>query len=79
LVVVVLPPDEDFLSGFLEDFLSPPESATFFLLPDLKSVSYQPDPLRRNEGADTIFCIADLPHSGHTFSGSSLIFCSTSV
>ena len=69
-----------FLSGdLLSDLVASPVSCTFFFLPDLKSVSYQPPPLRRNAAAVTIFFMAGLPHSGQSFRGSSEIFCSTSV
>ena len=71
---------EAFLSadGLLFSLLLPVvllSSATFFLLPDLKSVSYQPPPFSRNAAADTFFCILDLPQAGHFFSGLSLTFC----
>src|SRR6185437_14086749 len=36
--------------------LSAPTRFRLFSLSDLKSVSYQPPPLRRNTGADTSFC-----------------------
>src|SRR5579863_9488808 len=44
-------------------------------LSPLKSVSYQPPPLRRNTGADIRRCSCDLPQWGHFFSGGSVIFC----
>ncbi len=40
-----------------------------FSLSPLKSVSYQPPPLRRNTGADTSFFIVFLPQEGHFFRG----------
>jgi len=54
------------------------EAEIFFLLPDLKSVSYQPLPFKRKAAADTCFFMVDLPHSEHFFSGLSLTFCNTS-
>ena len=67
------------LAVFSLVFLSELESATFFLAPDLKSVSYQPLPLRRKAAAETNFFIVDFLHFSHFFSGLSLIFCSSSV
>src|ERR1700716_2468761 len=49
------------------------------LLSFLKSVSYQPPPLRRNAGADTSFFRVRLPHDGQRVNGASVIFCMTSV
>jgi hypothetical protein len=60
---------------------SPPESlllATFFLSPDLKSVSYQPPPFKRNATAEIFFFRRSFPHEGHCVSGASLIRCSDS-
>jgi hypothetical protein len=48
--------------------------ATFFLSPDLKSVSYQPPPFRRNATTEIFFFSRSFPHDGHRFSGASLIF-----
>ncbi|SUZ57339.1 uncharacterized protein METZ01_LOCUS10193, partial [marine metagenome] len=67
--------DSDFeepASSELSDsfFFSSP--ATFFLSPDLKSVSYHPAPLSRNAATETSFFSSDLPHSGQSVSGSSL-------
>ena len=51
--------------SLLEDAASPPPlfepelSAKFFLLPDLKSVSYQPPPFKRKAAAETRFFNAD--------------------
>ncbi len=62
----------------LLDVDSPPESlllATFFLSPDLKSVSYQPPPFRRNATAEIFFFSRSFPHEGHCMSGGSLILC----
>src|SRR5262249_6631311 len=50
-----------------------------FSLSDLKSVSYQPLPLRRNTGTETSFFRVRLPHEGQRVSGVSLIFCMTSA
>ncbi len=50
-----------------------------FSLSDLKSVSYQPLPFRRNTGADTSFFKLLLPHEGQRLSGVSVTFCMTSV
>ena len=47
-------------------------------LSDLKSVSYQPLPARRNSGADTSRFNWCLPHSGHSRSGLSENFCRAS-
>src|SRR6185437_14590225 len=44
-------------------------------LSDLKSVSYQPPPFRRNTGAETSFFSAFFPQEGHFSSGGSEIFC----
>ena len=65
----------------LLDVDSPPESlllATFFLSPDLKSVSYQPPPFKRNATAEIFFFRRSFPHEGHCVSGGSLILCSDS-
>jgi len=56
--VFELSPDDDSL----------PESlllATFFLSPDLKSVSYQPPPFKRNATAEIFFRSRSFPHEGH--------------
>jgi hypothetical protein len=63
------------LTGSDADF---PASCRFRRLSRLKSVSYQPPPLRRNAAALKTFFNADWPHCGHSTSGASLIFCSTS-
>lgn len=52
--------------------------ATFFLPPDLKSVSYQPPPFKRKPAADIFFFNPSAAHSGQITSGASLIFCKTS-
>jgi len=65
---------EDVLSLDAE---SPPDSlplATFFLSPDLKSVSYQPPPFNRNATAEIFFLSRSLSHAGHRVSGASDIF-----
>ena len=54
------------------------ELDTFFFLPVLKSVSYQPPPERRNPAADTSLLSADSSQLGQTFNGSSEIFWSFS-
>ena len=46
---------------------------------DLKSVSYQPLPFKRNTGAEMSFTSVMRPQEGHFFSGASVIFCITSV
>jgi|TARA_A200000113_G_scaffold86185_1_gene76859 hypothetical protein len=51
---------------------------TFFFLPDLKSVSYQPPPFKRNPAAEILFFNASALHSGHVTNGLSLIFCTAS-
>ena len=48
--------------------------ATFFFLPDLKSVSYQPPPFRRKPAADTFLIKASVLHCGQVTNGSSLSF-----
>jgi hypothetical protein len=48
--------------------------ATFFFLPVLKSVSYQPLPFRRNPAADTSLLSIVSLQIGQTFSGSSESF-----
>lgn len=58
--------------------LSSPTRLRLDSFSDLKSVSYQPDPLSRNTGADTRRFNADLPQLGHFFNDESLIFWSTS-
>jgi hypothetical protein len=76
---------EDLLSDALEavapvelgeDELASP--AIFFLLPDLKSVSYQPPPLRRKPAADICFFNVGLLQAGQSTRAASLIFCKTS-
>ena len=71
----LLPEEELSLDGLLGD---PPSPATFFFLPVLKSVSYQPLPFSLKAAAETNFFSAGLPHSGQSFSRSSLIFCNFS-
>jgi hypothetical protein len=48
--------------------------AMFFLLPVLKSVSYQPDPVRRKAGTDSSFFRSGLWQLGQSTSGASLNF-----
>src|SRR5690606_30044240 len=67
----------------LSPALSPPLWPTsarlrFFSLSDLKSVSYQPPPFSRNDGADISRFSDGCSHSGQSFSGSSAIFCRAS-
>lgn len=63
----------------LGDDLAPEsDSASCFLLPVLKSVSYQPPPLSRKLAAETSFFNVGLWHSGHSTRGASLIFCKAS-
>jgi len=48
----------------------------FFLSPSfLKSVSYQPLPERRNDGAVMLRFTVSLPHTGHVVGSASAIFC----
>src|SRR6185369_6138419 len=75
-------------SGFAPAFSSPAVLASVALdsagsalarfrcpsLSDLKSVSYQPEPLRRKTGADIRRLKPLLPQDGHFFRGLSLIF-----
>lgn len=48
--------------------------ATFFLLPVLKSVSYQPLPLKRKAGAETFLDREASWQVGHSVKGSADIF-----
>src|SRR5688572_28227464 len=66
------------LVSALASSLSAPCRLRLFSLSDLKSVSYQPEPLRRNTGADISLRRPFLPQLGHLVSGLSVIFCSTS-
>lgn len=72
--------DDDLES--LDDVADEPDElsagATFFLPPDLKSVSYQPPPFKRKPAADIFFFNPSAAHSGQLTSGASLIFCKTS-
>src|ERR1700683_5241079 len=61
-----------------ESSLSLPARLRLLSFSVLKSVSYQPEPLRRNTGAEISFLNVFLPHEGHFFSGLSVIFCNTS-
>jgi len=47
---------------------------TFFFFPDLKSVSYQPAPFRRNPAAEIFFTKLSLSQFGHVFNRFSLSF-----
>lgn len=71
------PPEDDFEDESLEPS-DPSLFAKFFLLPDLKSVSYQPPPFNRNPAAEISLVSELLPHSGHFLRGFSLIFCNAS-
>src|SRR5262252_8583551 len=74
-------PASDFTSLLVSDLLSSlsaPCRLRLFSLSDLKSVSYQPEPLSRNTGADISFFKPFLPQLGHLDRGLSEIFCSTS-
>ena len=51
-----------------------PAPLIFFLSPVLKSVSYQPPPDRRKDGALTCFFSAGLSHVGQSVSGASASF-----
>lgn len=69
--------DEEEDESELESPLDPEESEApemFLLFPDLKSVSYQPAPFKRNPAAEIFFTSALSAQTGHTSSGSSLIF-----
>jgi hypothetical protein len=52
--------------------------ATFFLLPLLKSVSYQPTPFNRNPVAEIFFDKSGFLQIGHSVRGAALIFCKAS-
>ena len=80
--------DLESLDDEVDDLVSPEDvaddpdelsaGATFFLPPDLKSVSYQPPPFKRKPAADIFFFNPSTAHSGQLTSGASLIFCKTS-
>ena len=53
--------------------------AKFFFLPDLKSVSYQPPPVKRNPAAETFFFSVAIAHWGQSVSAASRIFCNVRV
>ena len=81
LLLSLLPPALSLdagLSGEPEAVVEAESPAIFFLLPVLKSVSYQPLPFRRKAAADTFFFNDDFPHRGHSTLGASLSFCRTS-
>jgi hypothetical protein len=52
--------------------------AKFFLAPDLKSVSYQPPPFKRNPAAEICFFNAGFAQAGQSTKRSSLNLCSAS-
>src|SRR4030095_1703928 len=66
------------LASLFASSFSAPCRFRLFSLSDLKSVSYQPEPLSRNTGADMSLRRPFLPQRGHFFRGLSVIFCSTS-
>jgi len=72
---------EELESEVLELDSDPPELSefsepdTFFLLPDLKSVSYQPLPFSLKPAAEIFLIRLSFPHSGQSTSLSSLSFC----
>src|SRR4029077_6168361 len=61
------------LTSAFDSSLSAPTRLRLFPSPALKSVSYQPPPLRRNAGAETSFFRVRLPHDGQRVSGASVI------
>src|SRR3954470_10832887 len=63
----------------LDSSFSAPARLRLLSLSLLKSVSYQPLPLRRKTGAEMSFCMVFLPQDGHFSSGGSVIFCINSV
>jgi hypothetical protein len=67
------PPESDEPELEVALLLSDPD--TFFFLPDLKSVSYQPPPFKRKPAADIRFTKLSLLQFGQIFNGSSLSFC----
>jgi hypothetical protein len=71
-VVVVLAELLLGLAGF------PASPATFFLLPLLKSVSYQPAPFNLNPDAEIFFAKSGFLQIGHSVRGASLNFCKAS-
>ena len=68
-----------FEAPFEELDLEDSSPITFFFLPLLKSVSYQPLPLSRNPAADMSFLSALSLQEGHSNNGASLIFCNLSI
>lgn len=84
--VVVAPSDDDEAVDLLASAAGADGASSFsptrlrlFSLSDLKSVSYQPEPLSRNTGAEISLTSAFAPQDGHFVSGGSEIFCMTSV
>ena len=69
-VLVLLEPPE-LLSELDDADGAPPPSARLRLPPDLKSVSYQPPPLRRKPAADICLVSAGLPQAGQSVAGGS--------
>lgn len=66
--------EEESLEELLEEEPELESPETFFFLPVLKSVSYQPLPFRRNPAAEISLVSFGAPHSGQIVSGSSDIF-----
>ena len=66
-------------AGFDSVGVDVPSARFFFLSPPfLKSVSYQPLPARRNDGAVTCRFTASAAHCGQAAGSGSAIFCSRS-
>jgi len=72
-----LPPeDPESLLPEEPELLSLPD--TFFFLPLLKSVSYQPLPFKRKAAAETSLLSLGSPQDGQSVSGASFSFCNFS-
>ena len=71
---VLLLADSAPLEPVLGAAASPPPSARLRFPPDLKSVSYQPAPFKRNAGADTSLRNSAAEHAGQSINGESLNF-----
>jgi hypothetical protein len=79
LLLAVEPPVEAPELEVEPDSEPPPDSPARFFFPFfLKSVSYQPPPLRRNPAALTLRRSSGFPQPGQSRRGSSAIFCSFS-
>ena len=79
LLVLPFSPPEVAASGLFGASASAPARLRLRSWSDLKSVSYQPLPFKRNTGAEMSFTSVMRPQEGHFFSGASVIFCITSV